>query len=150
MKRLLASHGSCGGVAAENVAIESCRAGDQLDHLYVIPGWWADMTGDDWLNNGSTRNAYRNYLESELYHESERVIERIKNKCKQKNICYRLKLVVGDSAKTLMSLGREYEKVYIGSRRPNGSKGINDRMLTKYALKKLQDQLEIIDYPNGK
>lgn len=149
MKHLLASHGSPGSIAAEEAAIESCCKGDSLDHLYVIPSWWADMVGDDWLNNGVSRNSYRNYLENELYAEAKLVSDRIESKCQCKNIHYQLKMIIGDSEKTLMSLGQQYEKVFIGSRCPKKHEGLNDRMLTNQAKKTLQDQLEIIAYPHG-
>ena len=149
MKHLLASHGSVGSIAAENVAIASCNAGDTLDHLYVIPSWWADMTGDDWLNNGASRNTYRHYLEDELHTESKQVSKRIKAKCQQKNISYQLMLIVGDSSTTLTTLGQRYEKIYLGSKRPKSVEGLKDCMLTKRVKHKLQGRLEIIPYPNG-
>lgn len=148
-KILLASHGSEGGVAAEDAAIAACHVGDTLDHLYVIPSWWADMTGDDWLNNGVSRNEYRGYIETELHSESKQVSNRIKAQCQLKKVNYRLKLIVGDGEQLLTSMGQNYEKIFIGSRRPKGFPGINDCMLTKQAHKILQNRLEIIAYPNG-
>ena len=148
MNRLLASHGSAASIAAEKAAIAACRAGDRLDHLYVIPSWWSDMTGDDWLNNGVIRNDYRQHLENELNIETEKVSRRIQAQCRLKNINYQLKLFVGDSAESLSSLGHHYDTIYIGSRRPKGYPGVNDRMLTKGVYKLLQNRLEIIAFPN--
>ena len=71
---LLASHGTKGAIAAERAALDMCKKGDRLHHLLVVPTLWEGMTGDDWLNNGSTRNRFRRYLESELEKE---VIEHI-------------------------------------------------------------------------
>ena len=149
MKSLLASHGSLGAKAAEKVAIASCKSGDQLDHLYVIPSWWADMTGDDWLNNGASRNSYRHYLERELEKESLSVINRIRDKCEKKKISYKSILLVGNCEQLLQKYADNYSKVFVGSCRPKTIEGLNDKMLTNKVLNKLKDQLEIIQFPHG-
>ena len=151
MKNLLASHGSVGGVAAENAAIAYCAQGDELDHLYVIPSWWAHMTGDDWLNNGVSRNRYREYLESELMKESQVTIMRVSEKCQQKNIRYHSIVVVGETNHALYQHAqiKDYATVFIGSHRPKGMAGIRDRMLTKNILTSLDNKLAVIDYPHG-
>ena len=151
MKSLLASHGSVGAVAAENAAVSHCAWGDALDHLYVIPSWWAQMTGDDWLNNGISRNRYRDYLQYELIKESQDVIERVSKKCQQKNIRYHSIVVVGETNHTLYqhSKNRDYATVFIGSHRPKGTAGIRDRMLTKKILSSLGNKLAVIDHPHG-
>ena len=87
---LLASHGSVGAIAAEQAAIAACIAGDELDHLYVIPSWWSGMTGDDWLNNGITRNRFRDYVEQQLWEESQQVSVRVQQQCVQAGIKYKL------------------------------------------------------------
>ncbi|HDZ79452.1 MAG TPA: universal stress protein, partial [Gammaproteobacteria bacterium] len=48
---LLASHGTVGAQAAEQMAIRMCSSGAKLHHLIVVPSLWKGMTGDDWLNN---------------------------------------------------------------------------------------------------
>ena len=59
---LLASHGTDGAKAAEKMALQVCEKGARLHHLLVVPSFWKGMTGDDWLNNGSTRDNFRRYL----------------------------------------------------------------------------------------
>lgn len=148
-KNLLASHGSQGALAAEAAALSDCQPGDQLDHLYVIPAWWAEMTGDDWLNNGVSRNSYRQHLESELKKEYESVVQRVQHACEQRNIGYNALLIVGDGERTLCALGADYQKIFIGSRRPKNYQGLRDRMLTKKVLRAFKDRLKIIDYPHA-
>ena len=63
---LLASHGTEGAMAAEKMALILCNKGAKLHHLIVVPTLWEGITGDDWLNNGSTRDTFRRYLETEL------------------------------------------------------------------------------------
>ncbi len=148
---LLASHGSVGGIAAEQEAINACNEGDELDHLYVIPSWWASMTGDDWLNNGVTRNRFRNYLTEELGRESQLVIKRIHQLCMQHKIKYKSLLQVGCSDVGLKEAAdkKEYQKIIIGNRRPKHVEGIHDHMLTPRIRKQLGKRLHIVSHPHG-
>ena len=57
---LLASHGTIGAQAAEQAAFNMCRKNTQITHLIVIPKFWKDILGDDWLNNDCTRNKFCN------------------------------------------------------------------------------------------
>ena len=147
---LLASHGSRGGIAAEHAAIKACRAGDRLDHLYVIPSWWKHMTGDDWLNNGVSRNRFRNYLSEQLWQESQQVIQRVKLLCKKNDIVYRSLLQVGQSDKSLEQAAKEFDyfQVFMGSRRPKKKQGLCDIMLTARVEKQFAQQLQIVSYPD--
>ena len=150
-KILLASHGSRGAIAAEQAAIRSCKHKDNIHHLYVIPSWWADMTGDDWLNNGVSRNRFRYYLANELNKESEETISRIKQACEKKQIMYSLCMVAGNSDKTLHDIASdcEYDRIFIGEKRPRHLSGLNDRMLTHKNRQTFQHVLKIIPYPDG-
>lgn len=147
---LLASHGSRGGIAAEQSALRTCLPGDQLDHLYVIPSWWADMTGDDWLNNGVTRNHFRNYLSEQLWQESQQVIQRVRRLCTQKNIHYQSLLQIGRSDTRLEQTVKEsdYDQIFIGSRRPKHRHGLRDTMLTVRIEKHYANCLHIVSYPH--
>lgn len=153
MKRriLLASHGSNGGIAAEQAAIRACSPEDQLDHLYVIPSWWRDMTGDDWLNNGVARNRFRNYLSEQLWQESREVIQRVQKLCQQNKIIYHSIFQVGQSDQSLQQtiIQSEYYRIFIGSRRPGHVEGLCDTMLTPWIEKQFANQLQVVSYPNG-
>ena len=147
---LLASHGSPGSIVAELAAIQACRAGDRLDHLYVIPSWWKDMTGDDWLNNGVCRNRFRDYLSEQLWRESQQVIKRVHSLCEQNDIVYRSLLQIGKSDKSLEQTTKkfDYTKVFMGSRRPKNKQGLCDTMLTARIEKQFARQLHIVSYPD--
>ena len=146
---LLASHGSSGGIAAERAALRAGEPGDELSHLYVIPSWWADMTGDDWLNNGVSRNQFRNYLTEQLWQESQDVMQRVKKLCMQSKIIYRSLLQVGQSDKSLEEAitQSDYDQIVVGSRRPKRVRGIKDIMLTPRIEKQYAKQLHIVSYP---
>ena len=148
---LLASHGSRGAMAAEEAVMSACVSDDEIHHLYVIPSWWADMTGDDWLNNGVSRNRFRSHLENELLKESNETINRIKEKCRQKKIYYKLHLHVGSSELTLRNIAskNQYEKIFLGERRPKHVDGVNDKMLTRKNINLLKNNLTIVPHPDG-
>ena len=147
---LLASHGSSGSVAAEQAAITACRPGDSIDHLYVIPGWWADMTGDDWLNNGVTRNRFRHYLAEQLWRESQIIVARVQKLCTQNKIHYQSHIEIGNSAECLHATANNYpyDAIYLGSQRPKNITGVCDRMLTEDNKIQLADRLHIVSHPD--
>ena len=147
---LLASHGSVGGMAAERVAIAACKPDDDLDHLYVIPSWWRSITGDDWLNNGISRNRFRNYLEQQLWGEAQQACVRVKQQCKERGIKYNSLLRVGRSDKVLNDVveQHQYRTIFIGERRPKQSDGLRDIMLTSRLKKYLNSRLHIVAHPN--
>ena len=147
---LLASHGSSGSMVAEQAAVRACLPGDSIDHLYVIPSWWADMTGDDWLNNGVTRNRFRDYLAEQLWQESQANVARVQDLCAQNKIQYQSQIKIGDSAKCLYSVATNYpyDAIYLGDQRPKYVTGIRDRMLTSANKKLLADRLYIVSLPN--
>ena len=74
---LLASHGTAGALVAECKAMSMCARGSKIHHLIVVPSFWKGMTGDDWLNNGSTRDQFCRYLENTLGHEVDSHCERV-------------------------------------------------------------------------
>lgn len=148
---LLASHGSIGSIAAEQTAMHLCKPGDKLDHLYVIPSWWGDMTGDDWLNNGVSRNRFRNYLCEQLWRESQEVVQRVRGLCERSKVAYHSLLQIGRSDKNLEETIKlsNYHQIILGSRRPKHSQGLRDTMLTSRIDKLFADRLHIVSYPDG-
>lgn len=151
MHYLLASHGSPGAVAAERVALHQCREGDYIDHLLVVPDWWADMTGDDWLNSGASRNRYCAYIEEQLKQDAEQVFLRVENECYTRGINYSSIFVVGNSSQVLKEFicAPRYAKIFTGSRRPSSCAGVNDRMLTKKIIKRAGCKLVMVEHPNA-
>lgn len=150
VKYLLASHGSVGAIAAEQAALRCCQFGEQLDHLYVIPSWWEGMTGDDWLNNGVSRNRFRNYLSEQLWQESQQVIQRMRHLCEKQAIQYSSLLKVGYTDKALqqVALQTDYKKIFIGDHRPKHTDGLYDYMLTASVRKQFATRLNIISHPH--
>jgi len=108
------------------------------------------MMGDDWLNNGITRDRYARYLESELGREIDDNCARISQLAKQKGIPYTSKILLGKPDKCLVEAcnDADYDLVIIGSPRPKGTPGLRSRMATEPLVKSLTQPLLIVPYPN--
>jgi len=147
---LLASHGTEGAKAAEKMALSLCNKGATLHHLIVVPTLWQGMTGDDWLNNGSTRDTFRRYLESELGREVDEHCERVSLAADEHGLEYNKTIVFGEPEECLLDANRNanYDLVVIGSPRPKGKKGIRSRMPVEPLAKLLSSPLLIVPYPN--
>ncbi len=147
---LLASHGTQGAIAAEQAAIENCNKGDHLHHLLVVPSLWQGMTGDDWLNNGVTRDRYRRYIESELTKEVEETVSRVKQHAEQHELVYTQQVVIGEPEDCLLdaSNNEEYNLIVMGSPRPKGETGLKSRMVTKKVTRKLTTPVKMVPHPN--
>ena len=146
---LLASHGTEGAQAAERMALQLCSNGDHIHQLVVVPDLWKGMTGDDWLNNGSTRNRFREYLESQLDDEVTEQLERMRKLAKESGVDYSAEVVVGDPAGCLIEAANErnYDIVVMGSPRPKYKRGLRSRMKTEPLVKALSSPLMIAPYP---
>lgn len=147
---LLASHGTEGALAAEAKAIEVCPKGAKLHHLIVVPTLWQGMTGDDWLNNGSTRDNFRRYLEGELGREVDEHRERVSKAAKENELEYSSEIVVGEPDDCLIAASKkaQYDLVVMGSQRPKGVKGLRSRMATPSVTRGLSMPLLIVPYPH--
>ena len=93
---LLASHGTEGAQAAELTAIKLCKKNGHIHHLIVVPTLWQGMTGDDWLNNGATRDRFRRYLEDELSQEVETHKQRVSQAAEAHELHYTSEVIVGE------------------------------------------------------
>ena len=146
---LLASHGTEGAKAAERMALALCDQGAKLHHLLVVPTLWQGMTGDDWLNNGSTRDRFRRYLESELGREADEHCQRVREQAEARDVAYSNELVVGEPDQCLLHTCREhdFELVVMGSPRPKGIKGLRSRMKPEPLTRALSVPLLIVPYP---
>ncbi len=146
---LLASHGTEGAMAAEKIAFSLCEKGAKLHHLLVVPTLWEGMTGDDWLNNGSTRDTFRRYLESELGREVDEHCERISTQAKVMSVTYSNELIVGEPEECLLKACKKqnFELVVMGSPRPKGMSGLRSRMSTEPLCRSLPVPLLIVPYP---
>jgi len=146
---LLASHGTDGAQAAEQMAISLCNKGGTIHHLVVVPTLWEGMTGDDWLNNGSTRNTFRRYLESELEKEVAEHCERVSMHAKENDIEYTNEVIVGEPDECLLDVSKkqDYDLVVMGAPRPKGGSGLRSRMSTDTMTRTITTPLLITPYP---
>ena len=146
---LLASHGTDGAQAAEQMAISICNKGGTIHHLVVVPTLWKGMTGDDWLNNGSTRNKFRNYLEEELAKEVVEHCERISKQAEENEIKYTNEVIVGEPEECLLDVSKKqnYDLIVMGAPRPKGVSGLRSRMSTDTVTRALTTPLMIAPYP---
>ena len=146
---LLASHGTAGALAAENKAIAICAKGGRIHHLFVVPSLWQGMTGDDWLNNGATRDQFRRYLENALGNEVDSHCERVSNNTAKHQLCYSKEIVLGEPRSALIDVSRKapFDLIVMGSRRPRGMTGLRSRMFTKDVASSVQLPLLIVPYP---
>lgn len=148
-KILVASHGTAGSQAAVGYALSLCEAGASLHHLIVIPEFWKGMMGDDWLNNGISRDRFARHLESELGRETDQHIDSVRKLAESVRVQYQHEIRMGELHDCLLAAGtgQAYDVVVIGSRRPKGTPGLN----SKIALDKLSGHLNVpllvVPYP---
>jgi nucleotide-binding universal stress UspA family protein len=147
---LLASHGTAGALAAENQALALCAKGGKIHHLFVVPSLWQGMTGDDWLNNGTTRDHFRRYLEHALGNEVDNYCERVSNNTARHKLQYSKEILLGEPSSALVdaSSKKRFDLIVMGSRRPSGEKGLRSRMLTKDLVHCIQLPLLIVPHPS--
>ncbi|VAW90578.1 hypothetical protein MNBD_GAMMA21-19 [hydrothermal vent metagenome] len=146
---LLASHGTEGAQAAEQIAFNMCNKGAKLHHLIVVPSFWQGTTGDDWLNNGSTRDTFRRYLEEELSREVDEHCDRISKQALQKELEYISEIVLGEPDQSLINSCKKenYDLVIMGSPRPKGVSGLRSRLKPESLVRSLTIPLLIVPYP---
>lgn len=147
---LLASHGTEGAQAAETAAIAACANNATLTHLIVVPSLWKDMMGDDWLNNGISRDRFARHLESELGREIDEHRERVQKQSESHHLQYRCDIVIGEPDQCLVNACQQipYDLVVMGSPRPKGKPGLRSRMATDKVTRQLSAPLLMIPYPN--
>lgn len=147
---LLSSHGTAGAMAAERMALELCNTNSRLFHLLVVPDFWQHMMGDDWLNNGITRDRYARYLERELGYELDQNIQRIRNQAEEIGADYTCEIRIGDPGSVLNDCCNQnnFDLIVVGSPRPKGIPGLKSRMTTDKTLKSITIPLLIAPYPD--
>ena len=147
---LLASHGTEGARMAEQKVFEICAKGTRIHHLVVVPEFWKGMTGDDWLNNGSTRDRFRSYLESELEGEIRQHVAKVQAEAEAKEFEYTAEVRVGKPEKCLLDTFRsaDFDLVVMGSPRPKGRRGLRCRMRTESLVREISSPLLIVPYPH--
>jgi len=147
---LLASHGSPGARAAERLALSVCPRGGLLYHLVVVPEFWKGMMGDDWLNNISTREIFKEYVENSLEAEVMAEARRVKREAGKRGLRYEIEMAFGKPSECLLARLRKtrMDLVVLGSLRPKRRTGLRSRMLTDDVLREIKIPLLIVPYPN--
>jgi nucleotide-binding universal stress UspA family protein len=149
-KLIVASHGTPGARAAEEVAVELCaEPGASLHHLLVVPDFWKGMMGDDWLNNAVTRAGYGEYVESQLVREAADEVQRLAARAKGSGIRYSDEVRLGKPAACLLAACERdgYDLAVIGSPRPKGSPGLRSRMDLERLARSLPTRLMTVPHP---
>lgn len=148
---LLASHGTLGAMAAVEAALNLCQGNGQttLHHLVVVPDLWRGMTGDDWLNNGSTRDRFRRYVESTIGNETEEHCKEVQQKAEAQGIQYRQEIRVGKPDQCVLDCAteRDIDLVVLGSPRPKGIPGLRSRLHTETLAKSLRVPFLVVPFP---
>lgn len=147
---LLASHGTEGAKAAEKMAIVLCGTGATIHHIVVVPDLWKGLMGDDWLNNGITRDRFGRHIESELGREIDNHSDKLCEQVKKSGNHYSREIVLGKPDGCLIDACKEgnFDLVVIGSPRPKGVPGLRSRMTLESLAKKLSTPLLIVPYPD--
>ena len=150
-KILLASHGTSGAQAAEQIVFKTCHRSAHVTHLVIVPIFWKNILGDDWLNNDVTRNRFCGYLEAELENELNINLTRVRNHLKDRCITNTNKILLGDPDRSLLETceNYSYDLVVMGSPRPRSVAGLNSRMSTSLLTRELSTPLIIAPYPNA-
>jgi nucleotide-binding universal stress UspA family protein len=146
---LLASHGTAGARAAEDVALALAATGSTLLHLTVVPDFWRGMMGDDWLNNVATRDAYCRHVETQLAREVEAHQRDLEARVHATGVRYAARVAIGKPADCLVAFAGEADPqlVVIGSPRPRGVAGLRSRMQVERLVTGLAVQLLVVPYP---
>ena len=151
---LLASHGTPGAKAAACLAVElggAAGAQCRIHQLYVIPELWSGILGDDWLNNGVSRDRFKNHIESELGQEADQHAEWVQEMVEGKGLAYDSTFIYGDPEKCLLRLceSHSFDLIVAGAPRPKGEPGLRSRMLTDKVMRQLAIPLFVAPYPKG-
>jgi nucleotide-binding universal stress UspA family protein len=128
---LLAHHGTDGAKRAEAQAFALAAPGrTRIVHLYVVPGFWAGMQGDDWLNNAWTRDAFAVHVERQLDAEAAAEVDALAARCMARGLTCSSLVRFGEPAECLLAAAREAQPdlVVIGPPRPKGTLGYRSRM----------------------
>lgn len=147
---LLASHGTKGAQAAASYAQTLCQTtGAALHQLVVVPEFWKGMMGDDWLNNGISRDRYARYLESEIGREIDLHIKQVSEQAESNKISFSHEIQVGEPHQCLVSVCSQntFDLVIMGSTRPKSEPGLNSKMALNKISGKINTPLLIVPFP---
>ncbi len=151
IKILLASHGTQGAQAAEQATYGMCSKNVHVTHLYVIPEFWKNMMGDDWLNNDITQQRFGNYLEYELSKEVQNTINRVKTNVEDLQASYSASIYIGNPQQCLATTSNKstFDVIILGSSRPKTISGLRSKMFSTKITKQIKSPVLQIPFPNA-
>jgi nucleotide-binding universal stress UspA family protein len=144
---LLASHGSPGARAAEELALAVCADGGNIRHLVVVhEAIWKSMDATDWRSGPALRNEFAGYLEDELRREVEAHSEELRRKVEARGLSYRIDAMQGEPDRLLAALAAQIKPdlIVLGAPRPKGQLGLRSRMLNKKLFNTLSAPVLIV------
>lgn len=146
---LLASHGTPGARAAERLALSICPRGGKLHHLVVVPEFWKGMMGDDWLNNISAREDFKEYVESSLEAEVMQNVDRVRRAARKSGLKYEFEMSFGKPSECLLARLKKdkADLLVLGSLRPKRTTGFRSRMLSDDVLREIRIPMLVAPYP---
>lgn len=146
---LLASHGTPGARAAEQLALSLAPSGGRLEQLVVVPDLWKGMMGDDWLNNASTRDIYARHVEGQLQREIDEEVTRVRTQAQERGLQYAHRIVLGKPAECLLALAGELhpDLIVIGAPRPPNVRGLRSRMQLDVLMRGIVAPILVAPYP---
>lgn len=149
-KILLASHGTEGAKAACRLAVQMCQEDGCIHQLYVVLQLWDGIMGDDWLNNGVSRDRFANHIESQLGREVDEHAQWVQDLVQAEGLRYESTFIYGDPEDCLLKVyeSQSPDLVLLGAPRPKGVSGIRSRMLSDKVMRALKVPLVVAPYPN--
>jgi nucleotide-binding universal stress UspA family protein len=130
-KILLATHGTKGAQAAEDLSVELAREqGATLLCIHVVNEDWKWMTGDDWLNTSASRNRFARHVEDELAGEAEVIRARVAEKAAESSVPVAFEKTVGNPGKVILEAasGTGADLIVMGSRQKRQDEGFKSRI----------------------
>jgi nucleotide-binding universal stress UspA family protein len=128
---LVASHGTQGAQAAEDLALKiAIRFESVLNLVTVINENWQHMTGDDWLNTSACRNQFRRHVESEVNGEADEVIGRVRSRASESGIQFRHVKTVGIPVVEILNVADTIsaDLIVVGARQIKQDLGFKSRL----------------------
>ena len=147
---LLCHHGTAGAAAAADLALAIAVPGQTtVVHCLVVPGLWAGMQGDDWLNNASTRDDFGRYVENMLENDARRELAGVEARCTERGIAWQGIVRFGEPVDVVLAVSREVspDLVVIGPPRRKGEEGLRSRLDLDPLLRGLPCPLLIATHP---
>ncbi len=132
---LLCTHGTPGARKAEKWVFEKLMPGFPKTHvtvLTIINQDWSVMTGDDWLNTSTSRNAFRSHVDEQLAAEIEEDWQRIKQTFPNADKCT-FKRIFGPIEETFREVAEALacDLIVIGPYQKKQGKGFKARVRNK-------------------